>query len=311
MSVLQYLCVCGAVDIVFAVITCSDPGQLSMQVGEENSLESTCVFPQECGWENQGVQGVVGDPPPSYSEPGVPIVGKRFLGFGLSNVTVRTTFRGLDNMLGETDSLTEQFQWRVYCTGNNSNTTESQVMNFSVQMSRSDAGMAALEPPAGIPVGCLVEGNESPVFMSFAAPNASATYRQLVGGWKEGDELPWLHSRPSGAVQFTALGEHRWDAGSQPILKGIEAEPDGHSLKLLFKPSGGAGSGESWKACMFPGDGFNWFPEICTDQFIVRPTQRECDDLSTTTTISGGTSALPSLAGLFIGFAFFQFARHC
>jgi hypothetical protein len=285
-----------------------------MKVGEENALESTCIFPKECGIEYQGFQGVDGIPPPSYSEPGVPIVGKRFLNFGpyyveCPNITVRYTLRGFDNMLGGRDRLTEQFQWWAFCTGNSSNITESQVMTFTVQMSSSDAEMAALEPPAAIPVGCRVEGDETPVLMSFAAPNASATYRKLIGDWKEGDELPWVFSRPSGAIRFTAAGDQYWDAAQQPILKGIEAESDGHSLKLFFKPLGGAVYGESWKACMFPGDGFNWFPEICTDNFVVRPSQGECDELLTTTTSSGGTAALPSLAGLFLGFACFQFAR--
>jgi hypothetical protein len=313
------LCLLAAVDVVFAVLTCSDPGQLSMKVGEEDSLESTCI----CSVENTGVGFVQDSPVYSYSEPGIPIVGKSVLGpdvfFGKnqSNFTVRYTFRGFDNMLGGEDSLTQQFQWRAYCTANDSIITESQVMNFTVQMNSSDAEMAALEPPAAIaiPGGCLVEGSETPVRMSFEAPNASANYRKLIGDWKEGDELPRVVSRPSGAKRFTASGEESgsWAAGdrSQPIrfLKGIEAEPDGHSLKLLFKPSGGAGSDESWKACMIPGDGFNWFPEICTDQFVVRPSQGECDDLLTTATISGGTSPLPSLASLFLGFVCVQFAR--
>lgn len=306
MSVLQHLCVFVVVDVVCAVIICSDPGQISMKVGEENSLESTCIFPMEC---NGGSKELYENrPPPYYSSSGVPIVGKGSVGFGQSNLTVRYTFRGFDNMLGGKDSVTEQFQWKASCTANDSSIAESQLMNFTVQIGSSDAEMAALEPPAEIPVGCLVEGIETPVSMSFDAPNASVTYRELVGDWKAGDALPWVLSRPSGATQFTAQGEHHWDAGSQPILKGIEAEPDGLSLKLLLKPSVGASSSESWTVCMVPGDGFNWFPEICTDKFVVRQSQEECDDLSTTTTISGGTSALPSLTGLVCGFACFLFA---
>ncbi|CAK0861215.1 unnamed protein product, partial [Prorocentrum cordatum] len=98
-------------------------------------------------------------------------------------------------------------------------------------MGRSDDGMFALEPPAEIPVDCLVEGSETLVPMIFTAPDASASYRALIGGWKEGDELPWVFSRPAEVMQFTEWSTHEWDAGSQPILKGIEAEPDGRSLK--------------------------------------------------------------------------------
>jgi hypothetical protein len=289
MSVLHYLCVFVGVDVVFAVITCSDPGPLSMKVGEVKSLESTCAFPTECidQWLRYSV-------PPGYPES--PIVVK--LNTSLAeNSTVIYTFRGFDNMLGGKDSITEQFQWTVGCTANDSN-AESHAMNFTVQMNRSDADKVALEPPTAIPIpaDCLVEGIETPVLMSFQ--NVSVTYRELVGDWKAGDALPWVLSRPSGATRFTAQGEQSWDAESQPILKGIEAEPDDLSLRLLLKPSGGASSSESWKVCMIPGDGFNWFPEICTGQFAVRQSQEECNDLTTTTTISGGTSALPSLRGL-------------
>mmetsp|Transcript_94901 Transcript_94901/g.247178 ORF Transcript_94901/g.247178 Transcript_94901/m.247178 type:complete len:212 (-) Transcript_94901:265-900(-) len=204
-------------------------------------------------------------------------------------------------MLGGKDSLIEHFLWTVSCSANNSNITDAHVMNFTVQMGRSDDGMFALEPPAEIPVDCLVEGSETLVPMIFTAPDASASYRALIGGWKEGDELPWVFSRPAEVMQFTEWSTHEWDAGSQPILKGIEAEPDGRSLKLLFKPNGGASYGESWKVCMYPGDGFNWFPKICTGQFVVRSGPEECD--ATPTTISGGTLSFPSLASLVFGFA--------
>jgi len=60
------------------------------------------------------------------------------------------------------------------------------------------------------------------------------------------------------------VAPHRRVAGSQPILKSTEVGPDGRSPKLLFSASVGAGSGESWKVCMFPVDGFNLSPEICT-----------------------------------------------
>jgi hypothetical protein len=301
MSVLQYLRVFVVVDVVSAVIWCSDPGPLSMKVGEVKSLESTCVFPTECIPGSQKVEYYVN---PSYSP--MPIVMKEWNLFRPEkNSTVKYTIRGFDNMLGGEDSSTEQFQWTASCTANGSNTTESQVMNFTVQMGRSDADKVALEPPTEIPVpgDCLVEGIETPVLMSFR--NVSVNYRELVGDWKAGDALPWVLSRPSGATRFTTQGSHSWPAESQPILKGIETEPDGLSLKLLLKPSGGASSSESWKVCMFPGDGFNWFREICTVQFAVRQSQEECNDLTTT---SGGTSALPSLTGLLCGFACFLFA---
>jgi hypothetical protein len=298
MSVLQYLCVFVVVDVVFAVITCSDPGPLSMKVGEVKTLESTCVLPTECThpWFRYTV-------PPGYPES--PIVVKNL--WLVTNSTVIYTFRGFDNMLGGKDSITQQFQWTVGCTANDSN-TESQVMNFTVQMNRSDADKVALEPPTAIqiPADCLVEGIETPVLMSFQ--NVSVTYRELAGGWKAGDALPWVLSRPSGATRFTAQGKQDWDAESQPILKGIEAELDGLSLRLLLKPSDVASSSDSWKVCMIPGDGFNWFPEICTGQFAVRQSQEECNDMTTTTAISGGTSALPSLTGLLCGFACFLFA---
>jgi hypothetical protein len=193
-------------------------------------------------------------------------------------------------MLGEGQHAIRSLEWEFRCTLNGSN-SESTVVNFTVELFRS-ADHAAVVPPAEIAIPCLVQSVETPVVVDFGTPNASLTYRSLVAGWTKTDfTMPWVYSRPSQAKSMTPTFGHWYDSGSQPILQSIAAGPNGSSLVLNIKPPESWFYDVSWQICIIPGDGYNWFPEICTQDFPVRKSQEECD-ATTTTTPSSSASTL-------------------
>jgi len=232
------------------------------------------------------------------------------------NFTLQNTFRGFENMLGEGQSATRTFEYDMTCTkGLNS---ESTVVNFTAELFGS-ADHAAVVPPAEIAIPCLVQGVETPVVVDFGTPNASLTYRSLVAGWRKTDlSMPWVYSRPSRAISTSRCPlstgcRAYYDRNSQPILQSIAAGPNyGSSLVLNIKPPVTALRYDmSWQVCIIPGDGYNWFPEICTQDFPVRKSQEECD-ATTTTTPTSSASTLHSfgtwrLALMFMMPALFHF----
>merc|ERR1712217_843380 len=95
---------------------------------------------------------------------------------------------------------------------------------------------------------------------------------------------------------------------------GIEAGPDSHSLWLVLKPPSsqlalrGSG-GVSWKVCVIPGDGYNYYDQLCTETFPVMKSQDECDAAPPTTAPpTSGAAPLPrSTAKLLVMIAFVIF----
>lgn len=264
-----------------------------MRVGQDGTLESACTFTPACT--------SIASTPPDIGYPlsyAPPIVGQasQSFGAGLQAMTIKNTFRGFDNGLPGGETIGKEFLWLVAC--NRSIGTESTVINYTVSMSRSAIDAmdvrAALEPPAKIEVPCLVAGVQTQQEVKFHKPNSSLTYRELVSGWKKGQDIPWVYSRPSTVTKLTPTSSQKWDAASQPILHGIRAGAEHSSLTLNLKPPpSNQGADESWIVCIIPGDGYNWFPEICSEEFPVRRSQEECDAITATTTtpmISGASA---------------------
>jgi len=286
-----------SVDVASADISCDNPGTLTMRAGAAMTIKQDCTMPSG-GCSAAGATW----PLPTYTIPGIPIVGKDSDDWaaGFEKVTMHNTFRGFDNLLPE-GGVTKTFERTVSCTPKDSTTPEVKVVNLTVHMMRSDSDQAAVVPPAEISVPCLVEGVETPVVVNFGTPNSSLTYRSLVADWKMNEDIPWVYSRPSSATSKTPTDTTKYEASTQPILSSIELSgSNGHSLVLNMKPPESSGGNlMSWQVCIIPGDGYNWFPEICTQEFAVRKSQEECDE--TTTTSSGSVSA-------FHGFTTWKFA---
>jgi len=183
--------------------------------------------------------------------------------------------------MGDREAVTQTFTRLVTCT-TTGNAQETQLFNFTVRMGKSTTNAVALKPPASIPVGCLVADEETRVLVNFGTPNASVEYRSLSTGWKYNDELPLVASRPLSAWRGQPSTTNTWDAGSQQVLRSIEAGPNSSSLVLVLKPSSSqtalrGSSSVSWKVCMIPGDDYNYYPELCTETFPVMGSQAECD----------------------------------
>lgn len=279
-----------SVAVASADISCQQLGTTSGHAGSDTTIKQECTMPSG-GCSKTAVSW----PVPSYSLTSeLSIVGKASdeWDLGFEKLTMHDTFRGFDNLLPK-DGVTKTFQREVSCTAKDSNITEKQVVNITINMMRSDPDQAAVVPPSEISVPCLVEGVETPVVVNFATPNSSLTYRSLVADWKMGDDIPWVNSRPSKATSKSPTGTNVYDSASQPILSSIELAEltesnNGHSLVLNMKPPSSGDKLMSWQVCIIPGDGYNWFPEICTQEFAVRQSQEECDE--TTTTSSGSVS---------------------
>jgi len=258
-----------------AIITCTEQS-VSTSVGQQTSVGGSCTLPVG-GCNPLSVGGKI-----LYTWAPQPIVGKYSIDMANSTGTIKLggTFWGFDNMIGDREAVTQTFTQLVNCT-TTGNAQETQLFNITVRMGKSTTNTAALKPPASIPVGCLVAEEETRVLVNFGTPNASAQYHSLSTGWKYNDELPLVASRPLSAWRGPP-STATWDAGSQQILRSIEAGPNSSSLVLVLKPSssqtGLRGSGGvSWKVCMIPGDGYNYYPELCTGTFPVMGSQAECD----------------------------------
>merc|ERR1711865_105235 len=98
------------------------------------------------------------------------------------SVKFTAMFRGFDNMIGDQEAVTKTFTHRINCTQGND--TETALLNITVRMAKSGTDTKALEPPASIPVGCLVQDVETRVLVSFGASDGSATHQSLMSGWK-------------------------------------------------------------------------------------------------------------------------------
>lgn len=214
--------------------------------------------------------------------------------------------RGLDNMIGEEGAVTRTFTQELKCVANTTGATETQLLNVTVKMAKSSPTLAALEPPSSIAVGCLVEDVETRVLANFSAPNASVAYRALTAAWQIGDALPWVSSGPWSATRFSAHSKKKFDAASQFILRSLNVGTDGRSLELVLKPPGGQAGlrgvrDASWKVCIVPGDGYNYYAELCTETFPVRQSKAECD-MSTTPPPTSDSALLHSSVALPLAF---------
>jgi hypothetical protein len=272
---------------VAAVISCTNPSPVAILAGGEGTSSTVCVMPEGCEKFSTTLPGT------EYPLPsGEPLVRRmeHSIGPGLLNYTLQNTFRGFENMLGEGQYAIRSFEWEFRCTPKGLN-SESTVVNFTVELFGS-ADHAAVVPPAEIAIPCLVQSVETPVVVDFGTPNASLTYRSLVAGWTKTDfNMPWVYSRPSQARSMTPTSAHWYDSRSQPILQSIAAGPNGSSLVLNIKPPESWFYDVSWQICIIPGDGYNWFPEICTQYFPVRKSQEECDGTTTTTTTPSSSAS--------------------
>jgi len=278
-----------------AAITCSHQST-SMNVGEQVPVEGTCTLPSGgCSTLTMGGFEL-------YSWAPTPIVGTQASVMGPTTVKLAATFRGFDNMIGDQGAVTETFTHRISCTQGND--TETELLNITVRMAKSGTDAKALEAPVSIPVGCLVEDVETRVLVNFGASNSSATYQSLMTGWKKSDKSAWVTSRPLSATSESQGSTNTYDAGSQPILQSIEAGPDTKSLYLVLKPSSSQAalrgsdsvSSKTWKLCMIPGDGFNYYKQLCTETFPVMRSQALCDS-------TGTSGAAPLRASLVLVFA--------
>jgi hypothetical protein len=274
---------------VAAVISCTNPSPVAILAGGEGTSSAVCVMPEGCEKFSTTLPGT--EYPLTSGEPIVRRM-EHSIGPGLLNYTLQNTFRGFENMLGEGQYAIRSFEWEFRC--NMPSEALSTVVNFTVELFGS-ADHAAVVPPAEIAIPCLVQSVETPVVVDFGTPNASLTYRSLVAGWTKADfNMPWVYSRPLVARSRKTTGMIHWyDSRSQPILQSIAAGPNGSSLVLNIKPPESWFYDVSWQICIIPGDGYNWFPEICTQDFPVRKSEEECD-ATTTTTPSSSASTLHS-----------------
>jgi len=274
-----------------AAITCSPSHQaLSMSVGQQAPVYASCTYPAGFCSSDFSISG-----PLLYTWAPTPIVGMLTQEVGNESVKFTAMFRGFDNMMGDQEAVTETFTHRINCTQGND--TETALFNLTVHMAKSVQvpRAKALEPPASIPVGCLVQDVETRVLVNFSASNSSATHQSLMSGWKKSDKddwSAWVPSRPLSATRKSQGSEDSYDADSQPILQSIEAGPDSKSLYLVLKPPSSEASlrgsdSVSWKLCMIPADGLNYYKQLCTETFPVMSSQAQCD--------STGTSGAASL----------------
>jgi len=281
-----------SVGVASADISCDHAGTLTMRAGAEMTIKTDCTMPsggclaEDVTWPlpSYAKESIVGEPSDDWSD-------------GFEKLTMHSKFRGFDNLLPE-GGVTKSFERKVSCTPKDSNVAEVKVVNLTVTMMRSVSDQAAVVPPSEISVPCLVEGVETPVVVNFGTPDSSLTYRSLVADWKINEDIPWVNSRPSSATSKTSpTNSITYSANTQPILNSIE-KTESNGLVLNMKPPESSGGNlMSWQVCIVPGDGYNWFPEICTQEFAVRKSQEECD--VTTTTSSGSVS-------VFHGFAIWQ-----
>jgi hypothetical protein len=283
----------AALDVAFGVISCNNPQPVVLRPGDEGTSSAFCTMPEGCaGGFNTTIPEGMGYPLNVNLD--TPIMGKyeSSMGAGFANYTLRSTFLGFVNMLHDEQKVTRNFEWPLSCISKSGNESRT-VVNFTVTLSRPESYEAAVVPPSEIDVPCLVQGVETPVSVSFGTPNSSLTYRSLVAGWKRTDgSIPWVYSRPLSAIRTTSTSTNRYDGGAQPIMQSIESGPSGYSLVVNMKPPESNDFEVSWQVCIVPGDGYNWFPQLCTQAFAVKKSQAECDATTTTTTTSGSISFL-------------------
>jgi len=294
MSVLTFLL---APSTSSASITCSGNNQVvSATVPSVITVEGVCTFPVG-GCSSLSVGGDLMSWAPT------PIVGKYKNALDLrKEIKIGATFRGLENMIGETGSATRTFTQEIKCISNATGATETQQFNIIVNMSKSSSSALALKPPSYIPVGCLIEGEETKVIAKFEKSNASTFFHPLTGTWKKGDDISWVESRPAYAIRTSSNSEHNFDAGSQPVLQSLMPVGDGSSLELVLKPPTAQGFLDgtrdvAWKVCITPGDAFDYFPELCTETFPVRKNRAACD-IATTPPPTSDSAMLGSPSGL-------------
>jgi len=278
----------AALDVAFGVISCTNPHTVDIRPGEDGTSSTFCTMPEGCaGGFSATIPEGIGYPLNRNLD--TPIMGNMYssIGPGFVNYTLRNTFRGFENMLHNEQEVTRNFEWPLSCISKSGNESRT-VVNFTVTLNRPESYEAAVAPPSEIDVPCLVQGVETPVTVNFGTPNSSLTYRSLVADWTRNDgSMPRVASRPLSAIMTTSTSTKRYDGGAQPILQSIETGPNGYSLVLNMKPPESNYLQESWQVCIVPGDGYNWFPQICTQAFPVKKSQAECD--ATTTTVSSGS----------------------
>jgi len=262
----------------------------------------------ECSLAEGGCHSVVfKDSLPFYARQ--PLVAKyrHIFGVNFSNVTVEATFRGFDNELGGLDRKTINTSLEISCIPRVGKEPIVETVTTRFNLIASSPTSAPWEPPANVVVPCLVRGETAKATLNFGTADAAATHSQLTT-WTRPDDLPWVGSRPSRAVRTVrtagSVDTVTYDALGQPILKAIESGPEDGSLVLALKPELDS-SDASWKVCIYPGDGVNYYDELCTEEFDVRGSQALCDVASkvTTTAASGASTLAASSALLALSFA--------
>lgn len=251
-------------------IQCVSASPVSLQVGDTAIAETVCIMPEGCNSVSEGQPANV----PYYGPKPVVMRTHSTWAANFSNVTIRNTFRGFDNMLGARETLTVNVSQEIQCSSGDESV--AQWINLSVEVMRSAINTAPWMLPSQIPVPCLVVGSATRVVAAFHSTNASASHAALRGSWARGADMPWVLSRPASAVRIAPDSRESYDAWSQPILQEIEDGPNSSSLTLVLKPPAD-GDDVSWQVCITPGDGYNYYSEVCTEEFAVRADQAACD----------------------------------
>jgi len=250
--------------------------ELVVTAGSTLTAEVSCVFRGPC----KGM-GFSLSPLTEYSES--PLLGKQSLLVDTKGGKYRVTYmlRSLDNMIDGREAIWVNWTQRADCRPEadaDNQTTEECNKEVAVRVEASVPPASAWELLEKVSVPCLVAGISRKVTVKFGKASASLRrkYQPLRGSWAQGQELPWVLSRPSGATERSPGGTQSFNAESQEILQRLDALPAGDGLTLELLAERG-GLGISWQVCFYPGDGYNWYAELCTE-VAVRRTSQECAD---------------------------------
>jgi len=269
----------AALAMVLSAGACNSSETIEFVAGSEVQSSTTCQLAAGgCRATRTGL------PIPTYAAE--PLVMKSsFVWFdNMGNVTVVNTFRGFDNMLGNRSQVWVNFSQELECVRAIDNLTVRSIMDFNVSIAKSSTSSSAWVEPEEIPLPkslpCIVQGEGPYSFLAhFGRADSSGTY-PLQGQWQFGDELPWILSRPSRAVMRTPHATHEYDWASQSILRKISTGPTPDSLELEILPPASSDRDTTWKICLYPGDGFNYYKEVCTAEFPVKLRSTDCEHTS-------------------------------
>jgi len=262
----QVLGIESAANATATVSTCGS-AELNLTVGEEVSMSSICKMPGDVGC----AKVVTSFPVPSYAKQ--PLIARfaEVWAPGLTSVELKYTFRGFDNSFSDgTGERKVSVAKRIVCTVDNATETEEDLVvffNITVRVSAAVPRALAWVPPARVDVPCLVVGEETSKHVVFTQqPDLVGEYRPLQGGWIRGGTTPWVFSRPAPDTAEATM-----------VLERVDSGPSNGTLTLVFMALPGTEGIVPRRQCIYPGDGYNHYEQLCTEPFAVRISKESCD----------------------------------